>query len=241
VRFDVNTQSLLSVIDRTLAVDAGKTINMQLAVKNQTNPAKLFITQPWAIAFKQQVNEGYVTSAASNIVVKVALSAVDGTPAVQSDPLDAGRVLQIKVGKNPRGIVVNSTNTRAYVMNYVSRDVSVIDLTSTPEHVMATVVSAPQPAPGSREELVQIGKELYNTSVGEFDPAVPGGAPIVGRMSRNGWGACFRVSHAVRAFGQRGLDISSGAAPDHSSEHRLRPYHRGAHDHARAQLVGRAR
>jgi YVTN family beta-propeller protein len=190
VRFDVNTQSLLSVIDRTMAVDAGKTINMQLAVKNQTSPVKLFITQPWAIAFKQLVNEGYVISAASNIVVKVALNAFDGTPAVQLDPLDTARVLQIKVGKNPRGIVVNSTDTRAYVMNYVSRDVSVIDLTSTPEHVMATVLSAPQPVPGSREELVQIGKELYNTSVGEFDPAVPGGSPIVGRMSKNGWGAC---------------------------------------------------
>lgn len=190
VRFDVNTHSLLHQIDRTLAVDAHKTINMHLAVKNQTNPQKLFITQPWAIAFKYHLNEGYVVSAASNIVVKLALNPSDGSATVQSDPLDTTRVLQIKVGKNPRGILVNSSDTRAYVMNFISRDVSVIDLTTSPESVVATVRSAALPPAGSQEEKIHIGKELYNTSVGEFDPATPGGDPIVGRMSNNGWGAC---------------------------------------------------
>lgn len=190
VRFDVNTQSLLAVIDRTTALDAGKTINMHRAVKSQSNADRLFITQPWAVAFKNQANEGYVVSAASNIVVKVALSAVDGTPAVQLDPTDTSRVLQVKVGKNPRGIVVNAAATRAYVMNYVSRDVSVIDLTGSRERVIATVASAPLPAPGTLADRIQIGKELYNTSIGEFDPAVPGQPPISGRMSNHGWGAC---------------------------------------------------
>jgi len=35
-----------------------------------------------------------------------------------------------------------------------------------------------------------VGKELYNTSVGTFDPAALGGDPIKGRMSAAGWGAC---------------------------------------------------
>ena len=34
------------------------------------------------------------------------------------------------------------------------------------------------------------GKELYYTSVGEFDPATAGGPAITGRMSNNGWGSC---------------------------------------------------
>jgi len=190
VRFDVNTHSLLSVIDGTLALDAGKTINMHLAVKNQSNPQKLFITQPWAIAFKHNANEGYVVSAASNIVVKVGLGAVDGAPTVQLDPTDSSRVLQVKVGKNPRGIVVNSTDTRAYVMNYVSRDVSVINLTGAREQVIATVASAPLPAPGTLADRIHVGKELYNTSIGVFDPPASGEPEIVGRMSNNGWGAC---------------------------------------------------
>jgi len=41
VLFNVNTQSLLSAINRVTHTDAG-TINMHLAVQNQTNPAKLF-------------------------------------------------------------------------------------------------------------------------------------------------------------------------------------------------------
>src|SRR5499427_10612838 len=51
VRFDVNTQSLLSTINRLSGNDAG-TINMHLAVKNQTNSTRLFNTLPWAIGFK---------------------------------------------------------------------------------------------------------------------------------------------------------------------------------------------
>ncbi|HEY1325550.1 MAG TPA: beta-propeller fold lactonase family protein [Casimicrobiaceae bacterium] len=190
VRFDVNTHSLLAVIDRNTNLDAGRTINMHLAVKNQANPVKRFITQPWAIAFKNAANQGYVISAASNFVVKVSVNATTGLPTVQNDPSDPSRVLQIPVGRNPRGIVVNGSDTRAYVMNYVSRDVSVIDLTSSPEHVIATVASSALPTPGTLADKIHIGKELYNTSIGEFDPAPNTATPIVGRMSNNGWGAC---------------------------------------------------
>jgi len=190
VRFDVNTHSLLAVIDRNTNLDAGKTINMHAAVKAQTNPARRFITQPWAIAFKNAANQGYVASAASNLLVKVSVDPATGLPAVQSDPSDPTRVLQIPVGRNPRGIVVNGTDTRAYVMNYVSRDVSVVDLTSVPEHVVATMTSSALPAPGTLADKIHIGRELYNTSIGEFDPAPGTTTPIVGRMSNNGWGAC---------------------------------------------------
>ena len=190
VRFDVNTQSLLSVVNRTTNLDALQTINMHRAVAVQTAPEKLFITQPWAMAFKHGSDEGYVVSAASNIVVKVTVSPVTGAPAIASDPTDGTRVLEVPVGKNPRGLVINPTDTRAYVMNYVSRDVSVIDLTGAKEATVATMTSAPLPTPGSLAAKVQIGKELYNTSVGVFDPAVAGGPSIVGRMSKNGWGAC---------------------------------------------------
>jgi YVTN family beta-propeller protein len=190
VRFDVNTQSLLSVIDRTSNLDTGRTINMHAAVRHQTNPDKLFITQPWAIAFANASDAGFVVSAAGNHVVKVVVNAASGAAVVQSDPFDPTRVLQIKTGKNPRGIVVNSTDSRAYVMNYVSRDVSVLDLTTVPERLAATIQSASLPAPGSLAERIQIGKELYNTSIGEFDAAPGTTEAIVGRMSANGWGSC---------------------------------------------------
>jgi YVTN family beta-propeller protein len=190
VRFNVNTQSLLHVIDRAAGADAHRTINMHSAVAAQTNTARRFITQPWAMAFKHSGNDGYVISAASNIVVKVTVDPASGAPTVQSDPLDTTRVLQIPTGSNPRGIVVNESDTRAYVMNYVSRDVTVIDLTGSRENVVATVQSASRPLPGTLEDKIHIGKELYNTSIGVFDPATPGGAAITGRMSAAGWGSC---------------------------------------------------
>jgi len=190
VRFDVNTQSLLSVINRGTNQDAGRTINMHQAVAAQLNPSRLFITQPWAIAFKHSGLNGYVVSAASDIVVKIAVDPSTGAPAVQNDPTDPSRVQQIKVGKNPRGIVINTSDSRAYVMNYVTRDVSVIALDSGPETVVSTMRSADLPIPGSNEDKIHVGRELYHSSVGTFDAPTPFSGPVVGRMSRNGWGAC---------------------------------------------------
>jgi YVTN family beta-propeller protein len=189
-RFDVNTHSLLSVINRSTRLDAGQTLNMHRAVGAQTNPAKLFVTQPWAMAFKNFADQGYVVSAASNHLVKVAVNPATGAATVLNDPLDATRVLQIKVGKNPRGIVINSNDTRAYVLNHISRSVSVVDLSTVPEQVVATLASAKLPAPGTLADKIQIGKELYNTSIGEFDPAPGSTTPITGRMSNKGWGSC---------------------------------------------------
>ena len=189
-RFDVNTQSLLSVIDTTTRSDAGKTINMHSAVAAQTATPKRFITQPWAIALKHKTDEGYVVSSASNIVVKLKIDPATGAAAVQTDPTNPDRVLQIPTGKNPRGIVVSSNDQTAYVMNYVSRDITVVDLSGTTEKVVGTMKAADLPVAGSAEDKVHIGKELYFTSIGEFDAATAGGAPITGRMSNNGWGSC---------------------------------------------------
>ncbi len=178
------------MINRSTQLDAGQTINMHRAVADQTNPNKLFVTQPWALAFKNFADQGFVVSAASNHLVKVAVNPATGAAAVLADPLDATRVLQIPVGRNPRGIVINSADTRAYVMNYISRDVSVVHLGTVPESVMATMASSALPALGSQADKVHIGKELYNTSIGVFDPAPGGSTPIVGRMSNKGWGSC---------------------------------------------------
>jgi YVTN family beta-propeller protein len=188
VRFNVNTQSLLSLIDLTTNTDANRTINMHKAVADQAGTPRLFITQPWALAFKHAADDGYVVSAASNIVVKVRVDPLSGQATVQNNPADPTRVLEVPVGKNPRGIVINPGDTRAYVMNYVSRNVTVLDLTGAVESPMATMTSAALPMPGSLAARIHIGKELYNTSVGVFDPV--GGSPVTGRMSAAGWGSC---------------------------------------------------
>jgi YVTN family beta-propeller protein len=190
VRFDVNTHGLVSVINRTTGLDAGKTINLHKAVATQTNPNKLFVTQPWAMAFKNFADHGYVVSAGSNHLVKVSIDPSNGQITVLNDPLDITRIQQIKVGKNPRGIAINGNDTRAYVHNHISRSVSVVNLATSTETVLATLQSAKLPTPGTQEDKIHIGKELYNTSIGEFDPPPGSTVATVGRMSNKGWGSC---------------------------------------------------
>lgn len=193
VRFDVNTQSLLNVLDATTLKDTEKTINMHLAVRQQTGTPRLFVTVPWAIAAKNREDQAYVVSAASDHVVKLSLDRSTGAATVVNDasaPTSATRVLQIATGKNPRGIVINSTDTRAYVMNYISRDVTVINIERGEDKALATMRSSALPEAGTLWDTIHAGKELYNSSTGEFDGPTPLSPKIRGRMSAAGWGSC---------------------------------------------------
>jgi len=186
VKFNVDTQAFLSVFDVAAKSELpGGTINLHAAVKAQTFTPKLFTANPWAVAFKHASNEGYVVSAASDVLVKITLDD-SGVPSVVSLPADGDttRVQTIDVHKNPRGIVVNNADTRAYVYNLVSKDVSVIDLTASPEAGIATIQSADLPAPGSDAAKFLAGNELFHSSRGTFDEGV------AERMSSDGWQAC---------------------------------------------------
>ena len=183
VRFNLNTHALVSVVNVQTGQDPGVTVNLHKAVATQPEGTrKIFPTVPWAIAFKNNENVGYVVSASSNIIVKIAVDPGTGAVTVQNNPLDK-RVMDIQVGRNPRGITINNADTRAYVYNAISHDVTVVDLTRTPEQVIATMRASALPAAGSPEELVWAGRELYNTSIGDFENAV-------GNMSAEGWGSC---------------------------------------------------
>lgn len=182
-RFNVNTQALVHIINTQTNQDTKLVVNLHRAVADQPEGTiKLFLAVPWAIDFKDNENIGYVVSAASNVVVKVAVDPATGALTVQSNP-QTKAVQTVNAGRNPRGIVLNNTDTRAYVMNYISRDVTVIDVTRFPEQVIATMRSSALPSAGTDEELVQAGKELYNTSIGEF-------ANSAGNMASEGWQSC---------------------------------------------------
>jgi YVTN family beta-propeller protein len=186
VKFNVDTQAFLSVFDVAAKSELpGGTINLHAAVKAQTFTPKLFVANPWAIAFKHNSNDGYVVSSASDVLVKITLDG-NGVPSVVSVTAegDTTKVALIEVHKNPRGIVINNADTRAYVYNFISKDVSVVDLTASPEVETARIQSADLPAPGSDAAKFLAGNELFHTSRGEFDEGV------AERMSNEGWQAC---------------------------------------------------
>ena len=64
-----------------------------------------------------------------------------------SDPNDAIG------GKNPRGIVLNSTDTRAYVMDFISRDIVAVDISGDNPALYAAIAqsSLRQPAGGRHD------------------------------------------------------------------------------------------
>jgi len=187
VRFNVNVQSFLSVID--LATDTeGATINMNKGINLEAaSPTRVFLAVPWAAAFEHGSNTGYVVASASNLIVKVDLDA-NGAPTIHAPAAagDPGAVVRVFVGQNPTGIVIDSKDTRAYVTNEVSHDVSVVDLSS--HQVMATVASSDLPAPGSDAARLLIGKAVFNSSTGVSLPSL--GVNIGARLSNGGWSGC---------------------------------------------------
>lgn len=119
---------------------------------------------PRSVAASRDGRELYVALAGSDAVMGID----------RSDP-GAPKLLGFwPTGRNPRGIVVSDDGSRAYVMNYLSRDVSVLDLgdhENRPELVRIAV------APETLDPTMLAGKVLFNSA---RDP----------RMSRLGWLSC---------------------------------------------------
>ena len=203
-RFDTTTQAFLNTVSgiRTGRERDGapaRFLNLHLGARDpEPGKKKLFFANPWAIGFTSQSGSGfgYVVSAASDLLVKVRVAA-DGRLAFTTDadttryidlndpanPLTAG----VNAGKNPQGIVVNTAGTRAYVTNFVSRNVSVVDLTN--DRVIKVIQSSPL-ANTALGQVVSAGAEMFFSSRGNFNR--PAGATVSTseRLSQAGWQSC---------------------------------------------------
>lgn len=101
VKFNVNVQGFLSVIDITTDQEVGdETFNMNKGVQLEAVGKKLFITNPSAMAFKHGADfDGFVLSCATDRLVRVVLDA-NGKPAINApkDPTDPGNIVRVEVG-----------------------------------------------------------------------------------------------------------------------------------------------
>jgi YVTN family beta-propeller protein len=211
VKFNVNIQSCLTVLDTTTDAEgafngASQSINMNRGINFEVaDPGnelkRLFLAVPWAVAFKKNSNEGFAVSLSSNVLVKVRLD-LNGTPSTgaptttaAAGAADNSGVVRILVGQGPRGIAINSKDTRAYVYNENSRNVSVINLNN--ELVVATVQTARLPIAGTEDAKILIGKAIFDSSTG-VDLAELTSGPLSGtvnrfpaRLSNEGWSSCY--------------------------------------------------
>lgn len=207
-RFNVNVQSCLSTIDLVQRVEALPTFNMNVGVPFEPIGIRLFNTNPFAVAFKHASTEGFVALGATDRLLRVELGA-GGAPTINAptSALDPSGIVRIELkapdelndpdpedligSKNPRGLVINSTDTRAYVMAFTSRDIAVVDISGDPSdyHTLARIQSADLPT-ANVGIIAQRGKQLFNSAIGPVGDLDNSRRPA-GRMSDTGWGTCY--------------------------------------------------
>lgn len=201
LRFNVDTQAFVNVIGNVnggAARDdsASKFVNLHLGARDpEPGKKKLFFANVWGIGFAK--GNAYVIAAGSDLLVKVR---VDGSGKL-SNTVDADTTRYIDLddpanaatsgdnaGKNPQGIAINPKGTRAYITNFVSRNVTVVNLQT--DQVIGTVRTAKLPAPGSFEEVVLVGADMFFSSRGNFNRPAGTTVSTSERLSSEGWQSC---------------------------------------------------
>src|SRR5262245_19182861 len=201
-RFNVNAQGLVSLFNTStrLEITAAQTdpsvrrtapLNLNQGINLGTTPfPRLFLTNPVAMSWRPNGTDAWIVVQQADLVVRLTADG-SGIPTVEN-PLVAGPSTLVRVdlqsvnsplikGKAPRGIVINSTGTRAYVFNFVSRSVSTIDIsTATAPSVVGTALASRLPKEGSARADALLGAELFYTGRGAD-----------GRMSSEAWGGCI--------------------------------------------------
>lgn len=201
LKFNVDTQAFVNVIGKVNAgatrdESAAKFLNLNLGARDpEVGKKKLFFSNLWAIAFAK--GNAYAVAAGSDLLVK---ARVDGSGKL-SNTLDADTTRYIDLndpanpatagdnaGKNPQGIAINPKGTRAYITNFVSRNVTVVNLQT--DQVIGTVRTTRLPTPGSFEEVVLVGAEMFFSSRGNFNRPAGTTVSTSERLSSEGWQSC---------------------------------------------------
>jgi YVTN family beta-propeller protein len=177
----------------------GGALNLHLGARDpEAGKKKLFFANTWAIAFTSQsggAGNAYAVSAGSDLLVKLKVAGngnlsftVDGdtTRYIDLNDPDSGATRGNNAGKNPQGIVIDSRGRFAYVNNFVSRNVSIVDVTQ--DRVVKVVRTTPLPAPGSQAERILVGAEVFFSSRGHFNRI--GSVSADERLSQDGWQNC---------------------------------------------------
>lgn len=244
-RFNVSTQAHVNVLDNagsgTPADAPAKAVNMHLGARvPESGKKKLFFSNPWAIAFRDTagVDNAYVVSAGSDLLVKLNVDATGDltfTTGVSTtryidlnDPNDAqtsGR----SAGKNPQGIVIREN--KAFVMNYISRNVSVVNLDT--DEVETAIETSALPPVGSFDEQLLVGREVFFASRGHFSGPAGLTASNSERLSSEGWQNCGSCHFAggtdgnVWFFGagpRKSIALNATWSPHNPDDQRLLNY-----------------
>ena len=201
LQFQNSTEAFVNVINGVGAGGSdGAALNLHLGARDpEPGKKKLFFANQWAIAFTTQTGPGaaYTVAAGSDLLVKLNVDAVGGLSFTVDG--DTTRYIDLNdpeepatsgenAGKNPRGIVITADGAFAYVVNFVSGNISKVDLLR--DKVVATIRTLPLPPPGSFAETIAVGAEMFFSSRGHFDRPAHATVSTDERLSSEGWQNC---------------------------------------------------
>ena len=213
VRFNVNVQGLVGVIDRTQgaagAENAALSLNLNAQVAKEAQPAaadekntldRLFLNDLVAVDADRAGRNFLFVSRGGNYVVRAGLDATG-----KLNILDAGappKAKRLQTGNMPTGVVMSSDGSRAYANNEINTSVTALDLTNNVV-LKRDIESSTPPAPGTQEHRNLVGKLVFFTALGvpdaldtnadgKFDVALRDIDPLKHRnkASDNGWSGC---------------------------------------------------
>lgn len=197
LRFDVTVQPLVSVIDvpsktesENRRVNLNALLDIEPPVANTVGKlTRLFVADPVAMDANRSGDEFLLVSRGSNYVLRAQLDA--------TGRLSLGdRIVRLRTGNIPTGVVISPNAQRAYVYNEVNMSVTALNL-ETDEVMTQDISAAEGPSVPSRANEVLIGQLVFYSSLG-----VPGGrvrdrpvrafVPIYdrGKTSKDGWMSC---------------------------------------------------
>ena len=207
VRFNVNVQGLVGVLNRVTGFESDRTRNLNSQVAKETQPAvadetktldRVFLNDLVAVDADKRGENFLFVSRGGNYVLRGAVGQ-DGFLNILDS---ANKAKRLQTGNLPSGVVMSNDGKRAYTNNELNTSISALNLENNTV-LTRDIESSTPPAPGTVEHRRLVGKLAFFTALGvpdviddngdgSFDIPLRNIDPLLHRnkASDNGWSSC---------------------------------------------------